>query len=120
MVPDRRLLAAAAILGFLGVALGAFGAHALNLADKPLEWWRTAGQYHQLHAVAALLAALLGVPRAGWLFVAGTVVFSGSLYVMALTHVTILGAITPLGGLLYLIGWGLLAYAAIKSPAAAK
>ena len=115
MSRDRRLIAAAAILGFFGVALGAFGAHALNLEGKPLEWWHTGSQYHLIHALAALLAAVLGVPRAGWLFVAGTVIFSGSLYAMALTDVKLLGAITPIGGLLYLVGWGTLAYSALKN-----
>ena len=110
----RRLVAAASVLGFLGVALGAFGAHALGLEGKPLEWWHTAGQYHLLHAVAALIAAMLGVPKAGWLFVAGTVVFSGSLYLMALTNATMLGAITPLGGLCYLLGWAALAAVAMR------
>ena len=115
MSAHRPLVAAAAVLGFLGILLGAFGAHALNLEGKPLEWWHTASQYHLVHTLAALSAALLGAPRSGWLFVAGTVVFSGSLYVMALTNVTILGAITPIGGVLYLVGWGMLAYSALKS-----
>lgn len=114
-MPQRPLVLAAAAFGFLGVALGAFGAHALNLEGKPLEWWHTATQYHLAHALAALLAALLGSPRAGWLFLAGTVLFAGSLYAMALTHVLVLGAVTPLGGLCYLAGWGLLAYDA-KTP----
>ncbi len=111
---SRSLIVAAAFLGFLGVALGAFAAHALKLAGKPDEWWRTGVQYHQVHALAALLAATLGAPRAGWLFVTGTVVFAGSLYLMALTGKTWLGAITPLGGVCFLAGWGLLAHAAWK------
>ena len=108
-MPHRLLVVAAAIFGFLGVALGAFGAHALKLEGKPLEWWHTGSQYHLAHSLGALLAAVLGTPRAGWLFLAGTVLFAGSLYAMALTHVLILGAVTPLGGLCFLAGWGFLA-----------
>lgn len=111
-----RLVAAAAVLGFLGVALGAFGAHALKLDGKPLEWWHTASQYHLVHALAAFLAALLGAPRAGWFFVAGAVVFAGSLYLMALTHATWLGAVTPIGGVLFLVGWGTLVVSALRAP----
>lgn len=108
------LTVAAGILGFLGVA---FGAHALKLEGKPLEWWHTASQYHLIHALAALLAAILGVTRAGWLFVAGTVVFAGSLYTMALTGKTWLGAITPIGGVLYLVGWASLTFAGSRAQA---
>lgn len=107
---------AAAVLGFLGVAFGAFGAHALKLEGKPLEWWHTGSQYHLVHALAALLAAVLGVTRSGWLFVAGTVVFAGSLYIMALTNLRWLGAITPIGGVCYLVGWGLFAWHACRTP----
>jgi uncharacterized membrane protein YgdD (TMEM256/DUF423 family) len=106
---------AAAVLGFLGVALGAFGAHLLKLEGKPLEWWHTATEYHLIHALAALLAARFEATRAGWLFVAGAIVFAGSLYIMALTGVTWLGAITPIGGVCFLAGWGLLAYQAGRS-----
>lgn len=116
-MPNRSLLVAAAILGFFGVALGAFGAHALDLVEPALGRWHTASQYHQLHAVAALLAAILRVPKAGWLFIAGTVVFSGSLYLMALTGTKWLGAITPIGGLCYLVGWAWLAVQAGRATA---
>lgn len=115
-----RLVATAAILGFLGVALGAFAAHALRLSGKPEEWWRTGVQYHQIHALAALLAALLGVPRAGWLFVAGAALFSGSLYGMALTGQTWLGAVTPLGGLGFLAGWAILAFEALRQKTGSR
>ena len=116
-MPHRSLAAAAALLGFLGVALGAFGAHALRLAGQPLDWWRTGTEYHLAHALAAILAAVLGVPRAGWLFIVGTVLFAGSLYAMALSHVLILGAVAPLGGLCYLLGWGALAWGVWRTPA---
>ena len=108
---------AATVLGFLGVALGAFGAHALKLDGKPLEWWHTGSQYHLVHALAALIAALLGAPRAGWFFVGGAIVFAGSLYLMAVTGMTWLGAVTPIGGLCFLTGWGLLAWHASRQPA---
>ena len=103
------------MLGFLGVALGAFAAHALKLGGEPLEWWHTASQYQLLHCVAALLAASLGARRSGWFFVAGIVAFSGSLYAMALTGVRMLGAITPLGGLCFLAGWALLVIQALNA-----
>lgn len=111
-MPHPRLVLAAAILGFLNVALGAFGAHALALAGKPLDIWHTAVQYGLGHALAALLAALMGAPRAGWLFMFGAAVFSGSLYLLVLTDTPRLGAVTPLGGLGLLAGWGMLAYQA--------
>ncbi|HEY6877725.1 MAG TPA: DUF423 domain-containing protein [Polyangiales bacterium] len=114
----------AAVLGFLAVALGAFGAHGLKtrLGALPdgvdrLEWWKTAAQYHLAHALAlALAAGLLGDTRAGRAacvaFVVGIALFSGSLYTMTLSGVRQLGAVTPLGGLSLLAGWALLAVAA--------
>ena len=109
-----KLVAAAAILGFFGVALGAFGAHALGLAGKDVETWHTAGQYHVAHALAALLAAMLGFPRAGWLFIVGAGLFSGSLYLLVITGQRWLGPVTPLGGLCFLAGWALLAFGAVR------
>lgn len=116
-MPTRPLLIAAAVFGFLGVALGAFAAHALKLPEPVEKLWQTGNHYHQLHAVAALLAAVLRVPRAGWLFLAGTVFFAGSLYLMALTGIKWLGAITPIGGLCYLAGWTWLAVEAGRATA---
>jgi uncharacterized membrane protein YgdD (TMEM256/DUF423 family) len=119
----RSLLLAAAVLGFSGVALGAFGAHALRqrLSPELLAVYQTGVQYHLVHAVAALTVALMVAQRpltaflaAGWLFVAGVVVFSGSLYVLAITGVRVLGAITPLGGLAFLAGWLALAVGALQ------
>jgi len=114
----RRL---AAVLGFLGVALGAFGAHGLkghlaagdpDFAVKAMDWWKTGVLYHLVHAVALLASAGSDGTRApgaaGWSFTAGIAVFSGSLYAMALGAPTWLGAVTPLGGLAMLAGWGLL------------
>lgn len=100
----------AAGLGFLAVALGAFGAHVLKTtlaANDTTEAWKTAVLYHFVHALVLLLLALLpGTNRAASsLFFAGIVLFSGSLYLLALTNVKWLGAITPLGGLCFLAGW---------------
>ena len=114
------------VAGVAAVALGAFGAHGLNarlapLADgaQRLDWWKTAAQYHLAHALALGLAAgLLGDTRAGRVacisFMCGIALFSGSLYTMTLTGVRVLGAVTPLGGLALMLGWGALAYAAFK------
>jgi uncharacterized membrane protein YgdD (TMEM256/DUF423 family) len=101
---------AAAALCFLAVALGAFGAHALKgtlQAHAMTDVWNKAVFYHFVHALALLvLAALPVVSRAAAaLFVSGIVLFSGSLYLLALTNVKWLGAITPLGGLCFLAGW---------------
>ena len=111
--PDRTLLAAAAVSGFLAVALGAFGAHALQgllEASRHTETWKTAVQYHLAHSLALLMVALAGVEfrRAAWCWLAGTVLFSGSLYLLSVTGVKWLGAVTPFGGLLLLAGWAAL------------
>lgn len=112
--------------GFLAVALGAFGAHGLkkHLAAAPdgalrLQWWQTGTQYHLAHALALGLVAVLAVQAAGrlpvaagWCFTAGIVLFSGSLYVMTLTNIRPLGAVTPVGGLCLLAGWLLVAASA--------
>jgi uncharacterized membrane protein YgdD (TMEM256/DUF423 family) len=106
----------AGALGFLGVALGAFGAHGLRERVSPqmLEVYKTGVLYHLVHAIALLAIALavdrLARPRAvATLWTAGIVLFSGSLYALAVTGVTKLGAITPLGGLLFMAGWVTLA-----------
>ena len=108
------LFRVAAVLCFLAVALGAFGAHGLkqNLeAHGMLDVWNKAVLYHFIHAIALLILALYGVANrnAWWLLFAGILVFSGSLYVMALTNIRWLGAITPIGGLCFLAGWAWLA-----------
>lgn len=97
------------ILGALGVALGAFGAHGLKarVDEVALGWWNTGAHYHLIHALALLaVAAHPKAPAlAGWLFLGGIVLFSGSLYTMTLTGIRALGAITPLGGLCFIAGW---------------
>ena len=111
---DRAFALAGSLSAFLAVAAGAFGAHALRarLAPDLLAVFETAARYQMYHALA-LLAVAWAVTRfapgpirvAGWLFIGGTVLFSGSLYLLALTGTRWLGAITPLGGLLFLAGW---------------
>ena len=108
-----------AVSGFLGVALGAFGAHGLpkDTPAQALEWWKTAAQYHLIHALALLLTGLAGLhgvraDASGWCFLAGTAIFSGTLYAMTLGAPRVLGAVTPIGGLLLLAGWLALAFAA--------
>jgi uncharacterized membrane protein YgdD (TMEM256/DUF423 family) len=107
----------AAAFCFLAVALGAFGAHALKgtlEGHHMTEVWNKAVFYHFIHSVALLALALYGGGTsrgAAWLFVSGIVLFSGSLYTMALTNVRWLGAITPLGGLCFLAGWAWLFFA---------
>jgi len=100
----------AAVLCFFAVGLGAFGAHALKATLQEsgmLDVWNKAVLYHFLHAVALVALALHGAGNraAYYLIVAGILFFSGSLYVMALTNVRWLGAITPIGGLCFLAGW---------------
>ena len=111
----------AALLGFFAVALGAFGAHGLSdvlAKNGRAEEWSTAVLYHLVHACVLLALSLRRPPRAAWwLFAAGIVVFSGSLYLLALTNTRWLGAITPLGGLALLGGWLALALRPGAAPA---
>ncbi|MCB9663157.1 MAG: DUF423 domain-containing protein [Alphaproteobacteria bacterium] len=106
----------AGLAGALGVALGAFGAHGLKgVVTDPhlLEVWDTGARYHLIHALA-LLAVAAHPARPAWaggLFLAGIVLFSGSLYLMTLTGFRWLGAVTPLGGLCFIAGWLVLAFA---------
>lgn len=122
MAVDRTFLLLGAVAAFLGVTLGAFGAHGLRgrLTPEMLAVFETAVRYHIYHALALLLVSVVMgrmsgwlIQTAGWCFVAGIVLFSGSLYALALSGATILGAITPIGGLAFLAGWACLAFAAI-------
>jgi uncharacterized membrane protein YgdD (TMEM256/DUF423 family) len=109
----RTFLVLAGFLGFLGVALGAFGAHALRRRVPPerLETFETGVRYLLIHAVALVGAAWLAdtggstAALAGWAFLAGVVLFSGSLFVLTLTGNRRWGAVTPLGGVCFLLGW---------------
>lgn len=105
---------AGAVLCGVGVALGAFGAHGLRdrLSADLLATYQTGVQYHFIHALALFAVAWASdrwpgpwVGAAGWLFVAGVVIFSGSLYLLAVTGIRWLGAITPIGGLCFIAGW---------------
>lgn len=108
------------INAFLAVGLGAFGAHGLKsrVPSELLTTWQTAVQYHIYHALGLILVGVLihllpqanGLKTAGWFLTAGTLLFSGSLYVLVLSGVRALGAITPMGGVAFLIGWLLLAF----------
>jgi uncharacterized membrane protein YgdD (TMEM256/DUF423 family) len=111
---DRLFFGLGAASAFISVAAGAFGAHALRQRLEPdlLAVFETGARYQMYHALALLAVAWAAtrwpgtlVTWAGWLFVLGTVLFSGSLYVLALSGIRWLGAITPLGGLAFLAGW---------------
>lgn len=125
MVTGKLLVVAGALSAGIGVALGAFGAHALRrvLDERMRAVWETAVQYHLVHALALVLVGLAAVrtgTQAGWattgaLLFAGQILFSGSLYLLALTGVRWLGAITPFGGLCFIAGWALLAWVALRT-----
>lgn len=107
----------AAVLGGSGVVLGAFGAHGLEdrlTANGHLDHWRTATLYLFVHAIALLAVSAHGSARilrgVGWIWLAGAILFSGSLYVLSITDVSKLGMITPFGGLCFVIGWVLLGW----------
>ena len=120
----RGLIGVAGVLGFLAVAIGAFGAHALRgrLSDVRMANLRTGTDYQLWHALAIGLAAFAharwgsgSALVAGWAFAAGVVLFSGSLYVLALTDRRAWGAVTPIGGVALLAGWTALVAAAIRA-----
>lgn len=113
-----------ALNAFLTVALGAFGAHALEgkIPDKYIETWQTGVQYQMFHTLGLFVVAFVmdKLPQtnlltwAGWLMLIGILLFSGSLYVLSLTQIKVLGAITPLGGVSFLIAWILMVVAVFK------
>jgi uncharacterized membrane protein YgdD (TMEM256/DUF423 family) len=110
------LVAAGAINAAIAVAAGAFAAHGLRdrISERSLEIFETGARYQMYHALAMILAGLLVAKTPGWVFQGGIVVFSGSLYALALTDVKLLGAITPLGGVAFLVGWIWLAISALR------
>ncbi|MFS8119798.1 MAG: DUF423 domain-containing protein [Microcoleus sp.] len=125
LILTRIFIAAAALFGGLSVAGGAFASHALKnqLTDRALGIFETGARYQMYHALALLLVALLlsraeqsqtFLAVAGWAFITGTIIFSGSLYALSWTDIKWLGAITPLGGVALIIGWGCLALAAFS------
>jgi uncharacterized membrane protein YgdD (TMEM256/DUF423 family) len=120
----KLFLTLASLSGMLAVMLGAFGAHGLKsrLSEQSLSVFETAVQYHFYHSLALLAVGLIAISQpqvallksSGWLFVIGIVVFSGSLYLLSITGIRWLGAITPLGGLAFIGGWACLAAASWK------
>lgn len=123
--PLGHFVAIGAVNGFLAVAFGAFAAHGLKnvLSAGLLAIFQTGVEYQAMHALALLLVGALGrdsahgdsaLRLAGWSFATGIVLFSGSLYLLALTDARWLGAVTPLGGSAFLIGWAALARAALR------
>lgn len=126
----RTFIKLGSLLAFLSVFLGAFGAHKLQdiiLDAKRMDTFHTAAQYQMTHALGLILIGLFAerlgnskqvanVRTAGWLLFAGVIIFSGSLYTIALTGIRVFGALAPIGGLCFMVGWILLAVAASKSP----
>lgn len=125
---DRLFFVLGSVSAGIAVALGAFGAHALKsrLSPDMLAVYETGVRYQMAHALALLAVAWAStrwpgsaaISASGWLFVAGTLLFSGSLYVLALTGVRGFGAVTPLGGLAWLLGWAALAWGVAKATPA--
>ena len=122
---DRMFFALGSGSAFLAVALGAFAAHGLKsrLAPDMLAVFEVGVRYQMYHALALLAVAWAStrwpgtaVTASGWAFVAGTLIFSGSLYALSLSGERWLGAITPIGGLAFLAGWACLVWAALRSP----
>ena len=122
---SRHFLLIGSLAALVGVALGAFGTHALadRLSEDRLRPYEVGVRYQMIHALALLAVAWVldrwpsGAFRwAGWLFTVGIVIFSGSLYALALSGVRSLGAITPIGGLAFLGGWGFMIAGALRSP----
>jgi uncharacterized membrane protein YgdD (TMEM256/DUF423 family) len=120
----KQFLSIASILGFLSVALGAFGAHAIKerIPADMLDVYKTGVQYQVYHTLAIFGIALLlkffpdnrMFTLSGWFFLVGIIVFSGSLYGLSLSGIKVLGAITPIGGLCFLTGWALLLVGTFK------
>ena len=115
---NRNWLGIAAINGALAVMTGAFAAHGLKarLSPDALSVFETGARYHMYHALAIGLAALVAARWAARAFLLGILLFSGSLYLLALTGLPIWGAVTPVGGLCFIAGWGLLAWRSFKGP----
>jgi uncharacterized membrane protein YgdD (TMEM256/DUF423 family) len=116
---DRVLLIGAGLHGMVAVAMGAFAAHGMaGVEPERLGWVQTGAHYQLVHAAAILALALIGLSGplrwAGWSFLVGTIIFSGTLYLMAFGAPRWFGAITPIGGVLLILGWGLGVLAAFR------
>jgi uncharacterized membrane protein YgdD (TMEM256/DUF423 family) len=126
MTPSRNRLRLAAAIGFISIVLGSLGAHGhvhdVISTNGYLSQWQTAAHYHQLHAVALLLLSLLAIDPSGktrfrttfFAFLIGIFLFSGSLYLLSYTSTKWLGAITPFGGVAFMVGWVSLAFSLPK------
>ena len=114
---ERLFFALGSLSGFIAVGLGAFAAHGLKerLAPEMLAVFETGARYQMYHALAMILCGVLAATRPGWVMQGGIVLFSGSLYALALTDVKALGAITPFGGVAFLVGWVWLAITALRA-----
>ncbi|GEL77315.1 DUF423 domain-containing protein [Tenuibacillus multivorans] len=119
----KALLLIGVVNGFLAVALGAFGAHGLEgrLSEKMLQTWEKAVQYQMFHTVAILIAGMMLLrfdssmfASAGWTFLIGIILFSGSLYIYSLSTIKTFAMITPIGGVAFLVGWVLLGIGVMK------
>ena len=120
---EKYYVAYAAVLTGMGVILGAFGAHYISVGPEQMEWWKTATFYHLVHSLGLFAVAWIYfmwpgvlVNVAAFCFILGIFLFSGSLYTMALTNYTLLGAVTPVGGLILIVGWVCIAWRVLKSP----
>jgi uncharacterized membrane protein YgdD (TMEM256/DUF423 family) len=120
---ERTFFGLGSVFALVGVGLGAFGAHGLRASVSPadLATFETGVRYQMYHALALFAVAWAysrwpstGLATAGWMFVLGMLVFSGSLYVLVLTNQRWLGAVTPIGGLCFLVGWALLSWSALR------
>lgn len=124
---NRTFVSLGGALAFLAVAFGAFGAHALRerIGPESLQIWHTGVEYQMAHALALILIGVLSahvpdprVKTSGWLLYFGVLIFSGSLYILAVSGIRWLGAITPLGGACFLAGWALLVWTVAKAKPA--
>ncbi|WP_096202993.1 DUF423 domain-containing protein [Bacillus sp. FJAT-45350] len=121
----KIFLAIGSISAALAVALGAFGAHGLEgkLTERYMEIYQTGVQYHMIHSLGLILVGIISakilnsklINVAGWCLFGGIIIFSGSLYILSMTGFTMLGMITPIGGVLFVAGWFLVAIAAMKA-----
>lgn len=121
---QKLAIISGALLSALGVAIGAFGAHGLKSVltiNERLDTFETGVKYHMYHALGLILLGILlqyfphkYISTAVWFFIAGIIIFSGSLYTLSITNIRILGAITPLGGVAFIVGWVLLALGIYK------
>lgn len=120
----RLFLILGALNGFIAVALGAFGAHGLEgkISEDAIATWEKAVQYQMYHTAALLVVGLLfakikraSLTASGWFFFSGIILFSGTLYMYAVTGITVFALITPTGGVAFLIGWFLFGYTAVKN-----